>query len=177
MPVRASRRSGADPVADFIALAADPERFQQAKDELDARRAAAEAAEKHTNAAVAAAKAEQDRLAKDRAEFNTKLTEEKATLARDRIEFNTLAKAENTRLVTLSDELANRERDVERRERDCDERQQALTAMAREAADAALKADADKATAQTALASATSLKAKYASLVEKIQRFGVELQA
>ena len=80
--------------------------------------------------------------------------------------------------MTLSDELANRERDVSARERGCDERQQILTASMREAAEARAKAEQDKATAQTALSSATGLKAKYESLVEKIRRFGnVELQA
>lgn len=44
MPIY-KRSRGPDPIANFLELAADPARFQAAKDELDQRKAAAELAE------------------------------------------------------------------------------------------------------------------------------------
>ena len=108
--IRANRRAGADPVGAFIALASDPDAFAARKAELDERIARAEEAETAAAASIAAAKIEQDGIARDRAAFNIWHTEARAKLATDRDEWNALAKAENARLVNWDGELANRER-------------------------------------------------------------------
>ena len=102
MPVRASRRAGVDVPYDVMAaIASDPAAFDAKVQDWDARKRAAVEAEAAADKAVAAAKAEQDWLAKGQADFNTIQTVARAKLASDRAEFEKLAKAENARLLQL----------------------------------------------------------------------------
>jgi hypothetical protein len=178
MAARASRRAGVEVPYDVqYAIATDPAGFDAKVMEWDARKRAALDAETAAGAAVAAAKAEQDALARDRAEFNTRQTEAKANLAAERDEFNALAKAENARLVNWDGELADRERRLDAERTRLDDLAATTAANLRESETARASAEQALEIATAARQAATNLKAKYEALVERFQRFGVELQA
>jgi hypothetical protein len=179
MAARASRRDRATDIPPdvYVAIARDPEGFDRKLDEWEKRRAAAVEAEATAVASAANAKAEQDTLAQDRAEFNRRQTEARANLAADRDEFHALAKAENTRLVTLDSELADtaRRQDAERAR---------LDELAGTIATNLRESEAARASAQQALDIATAARnaalnneRTSAAKLDKLRQLGVELQA
>jgi hypothetical protein len=179
MAARASRRDRATDIPPdvYVAIARDPETFDRKLDEWEARRTAAIAAETGANAALAAAKAEQDRLAKDRAAFNTFQTEAKANLAAERDEFTALAKAENTRLVTLDSELADTARRQEAEALRLNELAGTVAANLREAEAARASAQHRLEVATAARNAAQNNERTSAAKLDKLRQLGVELQA
>jgi hypothetical protein len=178
MAARASRRAGVEVPYDVqYAIATDPAGFDAKVMEWDRRKRAALDAETAAGAAVAAAKAEQDRLAADRAEFNTRQTEAKANLAAERDEFHALAKAENARLVNWDGELADRERRLDAERTRLDDLAATTAANLRESEAARASAEQALNIATAARNAALNNERTSAAKLDRLRQIGVELQA
>ena len=178
MPVRASRRAGVDVPYDVMAaIASDPAAFDAKVQDWDARKRAAVEAEAAADKAVAAAKAEQDRLAKGQADFNTLQTVARAKLAADRAEFEKLAKAENDRLLKMDGELGSREHIISVREKAIDDREVTVNKAFNEAVTMKQAADQAKRLAETNSGIVAGLRATLEAKHEKLRQIVAELQA
>jgi hypothetical protein len=179
MAARASRRDRATDIPPdvYVAIARDPVRFDEQLFEFDRRRRALEDAQTAANAAAAVAKAEQDRLAADRAEFNTSQTEAKANLAAERDEFHALAKAENTRLVNWDGELADRERRLDAERTRLDDLAATTATNLRESEAARASAEQALEIATAARNAAQNNERTSAAKLDRLRQIGVELQA
>ena len=178
MPVRAStRRAGVEVPYDVqYAIAMDPAGFDAKVMEWNRRKQAALITEAAGTAAVAAANAEQDRLAKDRAEFNAQHAAAGAKLTAERDAFTARAKAENDRLVQWDSELADRERrNVEEKAR-LDELAGTVARNFNESVAAKQAADSAKRLAETNAGIAAELRARLEERAERIRQFGAELR-
>ena len=178
MPVRASRRAGVDVPYDVMAaIASDPAAFDAKVQDWDARKRAAVEAEAAADKAVAAAKADQDRLAKDRAEFNTRLTADRDMLVLNRRDFENAAKAESARLLKLDSELSSREHIISVREKAMDDREVTVNKAFNEAVTMKQAAEQAKRLAETNSNIVAGLRVTLEKKIDDIRQFGAGLQA
>ena len=143
----------------------------------DARRRAAVEAEAAADIAVAAAKAGQDQLIKDRTAFTTQLTADRAKLASDRAEFEKLAKAENDRLLKMDGELGSREHIISVREKAIDDREVTVNKVFHEATTMKQAAEQAKRLAETNSGIVAGLRATLEAKHEKLRQIVAELLA